>query len=200
MSVPVRLLSLFAAVSAAGLLTACGGGGDYAAAPGPIASPPPSAPTSASECFNPALFTAGTTYQLNYKETGFGFGVGSSSFSISGSVGAATSFNGVDGLTPVTETTTYGTSAPSPATRYVKFERSDILTYATEDTVGTSERKSIFSPPIRDQRFAMAPGASSTADFTVIYTFTPPSSDGPGTIPISMTTTYVGQEAVTVPA
>lgn len=226
-----NLAVLFAAASA---LAGCGGGSDdpapapvatpspapVAPAPSPSApapapsAPAPSAPTpappapapvsSASECLNPQLLAAGTSYQLDYAVTGALTGTSRTT----GSIGAATSFNGVGGLSPVTQTTTTNYTAPVAVnatvtlTAYQALDGLDILRYGSVGTVtaaGTTFETRITNTPVeRDRRYALAVGTTAAFVTNATTTVTPP-----GTSTSASTTTnvtYAGQESITVPA
>jgi hypothetical protein len=126
-----------------------------------------------------------------------------------GSVGAATTFNGTGNLTPISQTVVTNYTAPTPLnatvtmTAYMQVDGFDILSYGTVSNVsvpvlGNIETKQVFTPAARDKRFTLAAGESTVFAQTYTTTTTPPGTSQ--TTSASPTVTYVGQESVTVPA
>lgn len=217
---PLRLLCLFAAVSAASVLTSCGGGDPGPApppAPAPAPSPPPALPPavvgSAAECFNSTLFTSGTRYRLNYLATNRAIG-GNWELVVDGTVGAATTFEGVDGVIPVSETRTGSAGAQYPSTvlfddvRYIKLEGREVLEFGAvvgsyfyvQGTTVFSLVKAVMTPARRDSRYTLMPGDEATSNF--VYTASPVTAGiaPPFVQSRSSIVRYLGQESVTVPA
>lgn len=173
--------------------------------PAPSPAPAPAPAAAASECFNPAQFAAGTTYQLDYTVSGAVTGTSSTT----GNIGANTTYNGTSNLIPITQTVVTNYTAPTAVnatvnmTAYMQVDGLDILSYATVATVsvpfvGNMETKQVFSPAARDKRFTLNAGESTVFAQTYTTTVTPPGTTSNTTA--SPTVTYVGQESVTVPA
>lgn len=172
--------------------------------PAPSPAPAPSA-GAASECFGTAYNTAGTTYQLDYAVSGSFTGTSKTT----GSVGAATTFNGNSGLTPITQTVVTNYSAPTAVsattnlTAYQTIDGFDVLSWGSVSStsvpvLGTMETRTVINPASRDKRFTLAAGGSYTITTNQTTTVTPPGSSS--TSNTSVTVTYNGQESVTVPA
>lgn len=175
-----------------------------APAPAPAPTPAPAPAGAASECLNTQLLASGTTYQLDYAVSGALTGTSRTT----GSIGAATSFNGVSGLSPVTQTTVTNYTAPVAVnssvtlTSYQALEGLDILRYGSVSTVSalgsTFETRIVNNPVERDKRYTLGVGGTYAILSNITTTVTPP-----GTSTATSTTTnvtYAGQESVTVPA
>lgn len=216
---------VLASLGAACLLMAgCGGGDDDTtseptAAPSPTPTPTPTptpAPSgSASECFNIAWYTPGTTAVLDYAITGEATGTTRSNMT----VGGGKSFNGQSGLIEFfqDQTTTYSAPAtlasagtvPTQSRFYFTENGSVVTEYggtavasATVAGISVSTTTTVtYTPAKINRRFTLASGASDTVSYTQGVT----GSTNFGPIPSTSTAQtatirFVGQETVTVPA
>jgi hypothetical protein len=189
-----------AAAVAASTLVACGGGGGGDGLGGVALGGP------ASDCFNPAQYTPGTSSQLQYSISGAFTGTAT----INGSVGQPTAFNGTANLIPVTQTLATSYSVPSSAgsstisvTTYQQLDGTDVLTYGAVGTVtvlglAAVNTSTVYSPPSRDKRYSLTTGGTYTRTDSTTSTVTPPGTTQSATT--STVVTYLGQETVTVPA
>lgn len=203
------LFCLVAVVSATGL-AGCGGGGDGTPAPG-----------SAAECFNPALYGTGptTTYQLDYQEkdnSNFRYrGIGTAAANGQGG-GRVTEqrdrwSNPVNPDGPPTGTsfltTLYGIDGRDVLTTVEESGGSIVTTLNGVVRTFESRVRTLYDPSKRDPRYHLAPGESYM--ITALHTDTltenitlngAGDTTRSGVVSESSTVTYVGQEAITVPA
>lgn len=214
------------------LLVGCGGGGSGGSAgtDQPVKpDPTPVGPTDpvvtdgpSSDCFNPLLTTAGTTYQLNYTAVNEA-GETVDTRSVTGAVKGDQTFiwnnsgSSIPGLTEVQERSSWLTeNFPIVSKRYLSANGQLVTHYGSIELVSTkiedfqidsTDRKK-WTPSIVDGRFLLAKDQSETWNWAeTINTenfssqtqetgFTSP--DAP--IPRSIKFTYLGQETIVIPA
>ena len=224
----------------ASTLAACGGGDDDEAAPtsppapapapspspGPSPSPSPApapapgvapapspVPTAgaASECFNAAFSTVGTTWNLDYQVSGALTGT-SNSVNV---VKPRTTFNGVANLLEIesTITTRYTAPALQAAVGAVTVTNSvfedivgtDFIYYGSRQSASaggfTIATTNVNNPAVRDSQYSLGVGQSLTLTQNTVTSI----SGTPIAVPdVTTTTTYTitydGQESITVPA
>lgn len=189
-----------------------------APAPTPSPSPAPAPSTgagSASECFNIAWYTPGTTAVLDYAITGAATGSTRSNMTVSG----GKTFNGQSGLLEFfqDQTTTYTAPATLSSAGTIptqsRFYFSENGSVETEygGTISTSASMAglsistnttvTYNPAVNDRRFTLAVGGSSTWTTALTTTSTTNFGSVPATTANESTTvTYVGQESITIPA
>lgn len=204
-----------------------GGNGSQPPEPGPGPDPSPGS-GAASDCFNPALTTPGTTYRWHWK-TQDGFAVDGSPVSLSMAhdmtVAGGASFAGHSGLLRDHGTLNMVTTAEGmtmtlsgPVTHYARLVNEAtgpvILSYGSESslnmtipTLGLSGRfdsKTVESPPTENRWFTLQPGQSyqhtsnSVTETTTVMMGQTSSERFSGEE--SYAVTYLGQTTVTVPA
>lgn len=184
--------------------------------PSPSPAPAPSAGAgAASECFNIAWYTPGTTAVLDYAITGSATGTTRSSMTVSG----GKTFNGQTGLLEFfqDQTTTYSAPAtlasagtiPTQSRFYFSENGSveteyggTIATSVTVAGISVSTNTTVtYAPVVNDRRFTLAVGGTSTWATTLTTTSVTNFGSTPATNTSETTTvTYVGQESLTVPA
>jgi hypothetical protein len=157
------------------------------------------------------LFEAGTSYRLNYDDKDALMGVSQSV--ISGKVRSPVVFDGVGIVTAASEVT--ASNWLGQQTYYTR-EGHDVLRHGfffPRSSTGRADVTYVYSPPAREQRFSLQGVGSKT---TTVYTVRPMYANFPAaesdywqglnnyykdhTETSEVTTTYLGQETVTVPA
>ncbi len=170
---------------------------------------------SASECFNIAWYTPGTTAVLDYAITGNATGTTRSNLTVTG----GKTFNGQSGLLEFfqDQTTTYSAPATLASagtvptqSRFYFTENGSVETefggtlVASASVAGisvTTTTTSINNPALTDRRYTLAVGASSTSSTTRTTTSVTNFGATPATSAAeSATVTFVGQESITIPA
>lgn len=158
------------------------------------------------------MFESGTTYRLNYDDHDVLIGVYQSV--ISGEVRSPVVFDGVGNVTAALEVTA---SSFLGQQAYYTREGHDVLRhgffFARNSFSRSADVTFVYSPPAREQRFSLqTAGSSTTTRYRLRATWANYPAEGsdyykalndyykdhPDTIEI--TTTYLGQETVTVPA
>ena len=185
-----------------------------APAPTPAPAPAPSA-GAASDCFNVAWYTPGTTAVLDYAITGSATGTTRSNMTVSG----GKSFNGQSGLIEFfqDQTTTYSAPATlasagtTPTQSRFYFTENGSVTNAFGGTVAatvsmlgisiTTNTTVTYSPALVDRRFTLTAGTSNTSSASMTTTSSTNFGSVPTTTATNTTTvTYLGQESITIPA
>lgn len=152
------------------------------------ASAPPQS-DSASACFNPTLYTAGTVVQQRGRESG---SFGTFEFDIGFHIVGPVTLNGQNVIQKIYDQDEGGSN-------YLRAEASvpRVLFFADEEEFeGLTETYS-YAPPF-ELRFDLAPGQSHSGEGVETHSY----SDGSPSeqTPFSYTRTYVGRERITVPA
>lgn len=224
-----RRLALLGAlmVATAASLTACGGGGTESLVPpaggGGTPAPTPPAPTppaptpppagggsgvgSASNCYAPDQFVAGTRWVLDYQISGATTGTSHSDNEVTGNA----SFNGQSGIELVSSVDT-SLSAPiaSSLNTLVKtYSRADSAgvtvlgaTAATTLMSITTTTTTRYNPAYLDTRWGLAAGESITLNLSGDSSISIPGlpTQPPIDFRSSLVVRFLGQEDVTVPA
>jgi hypothetical protein len=187
-----------------------------APAPAPTPAPAPAASAgAASECFNIAWYTPGTTAVLDYAITGSATGSTRSNMTVSG----GKTFNGQSGLLEFfqDQTTTYTAPAtlasagtiPTQSRFYFSENGSveneyggTVSTSMTVSGISISTNTTVnYNPAVVDRRFTLAVGGTTTLSTTLSTTSTTNFGSTPTTSTSrNDTVTYVGQETLTIPA
>lgn len=210
-----RRRSCWGVAALATLLAACGGGGgggtDPAAGGGGGGGGGGATATGlASDCFNPAMATVGTSFRLDYQVVGAATGTASRV----GTVTRQTSFDTQADATEIeTESTASITMPGTPGVverlltrNYVRLDGMALVEYGfveqvlSDPTADTTRR--VYTPPRRDARAGLAVGQSLEISTTATDTVTSP---GGTVLSVDSQTgderiTYRGQELITVPA
>lgn len=179
-----------------------------APSPSPAPAPAPSA-GAASDCFNLAYTTVGTTWKLDYQVSGAVTGT-SSSESV---VRPRTTFAGTPNLIEIAQTITTTYTAPAQlagtttATNSIfeDVDGTDFLFYGSRQTVAaagsTFTTTNVISPAVRDRQYSLGVGESFTVTQNTVTSVTGlPVAVPDTTTSITYTVTYRGQESITVPA
>jgi hypothetical protein len=164
----------------------------------------------ASECFNRALITPGTSYQWDMQGQSSG---ASLAWSDVGTVFGGASFEGASGLVETHRTLTMevnGTAVSSQNIRdYLQLDETAgpvLVTYGIQSEmtliggVGTIGTRSIYTPPARQRDFTLGLGESYVYASTSVNTTTFAGVNTTETVTDSYTVTYLGQTQITVPA
>jgi hypothetical protein len=175
-----RVLLPVAASTLALGLCACGGGS-------------PDTSGEAAECFNPHLFVVGTSYEVDYQLSGNLGGTRTRAVSVQPGAEPGDVFVVTDTTAAYNPPVPGGTTASR--TRELKtIQGVDILTKQVFQSQSpfTLEMPTVYQPPLRDKRYALAPGGE--------FAFVRSIVQAAGVSSYGTTVRYVGQESVTVPA
>ena len=171
-------------------LVACGGGSSVAPAPTPSSA----LSGTAADCFNPQLFAAGTTYQIDYELFGNILGTTTDRITVQ-----AASAGSQDVLVTTQHQDNFSTPVPSANSRVVQrraLQSTEGLVIVTNEDFTTYASGLVahvaYQPPLRDPRFGLLSAGDS---FLLVRNIVAPQPSS-----FSSTVTYLGQETVTVPA
>lgn len=159
-------------------------------------------PTSApNQCFNPALFAAGTTYSTTYDVFD---GETSSTSTFSFAITGGASFNGTDNLLRLRSDLGTGSGFDSFASPDVSagiLNYGEVISFVGQDQT-TWTVTTVYEPPYLDATFLLTPDSSTTVSYTAVTTM----RDGSGAVVNESRSTsstdvfFVGYETVSVPA
>lgn len=173
----------------------------------------PTIGATAGECFDLALFdTQGTRMVVAYTYSGEASGTET----VDMTVGGMTTFEGYQAreTTTVVSGTYGGVSSTSTGKSYgartgdaevTQYGYTNELSYTSGGVTFESSMRTVLTPPYVDTMYSLAAGASATTTQRGATTTTNRSTGSPdqtttNQFASSLTTTYVGQESVTVPA
>ena len=144
-------------------LVACGGGGDHGDIPAPI-------DTTATSCFDAALYTNGNSITQRYQEPGFN---GSQeTFTVAWSFSdTSITFNGQSGLVTLSETRFPDNTRPMSIGYYSKkyyltpVSTNEIVTHGIDGVfnaaLARSEAHEVYTPPSADKKYTLTEGEST---------------------------------------
>lgn len=168
----------------------------------------PSASGAASECFNPVLLQAGTTYQWDWQSSD-----GAVQFSSQGRINGTASFAGRTGVIETERTVMVGgAGAPAFTSRVLDYETVEntpqgpvLLRYGSivrmDLPVAGSKTTTVNAPVNRMREFSLALNESYAQAFAAQSTMEIPGLPSQtSSTSESNTITYRGQESITVPA
>jgi len=179
--------------------------------PNPLPSPTPTAgpsptPTpdpdpgggSASHCFNPTLYTAGSVYTLNERTTD-GEDVYNSSTTIT--VDGPFVFNG-NTVTRLFGNVVGSIEGTGTFELYLTAENLRVLGYgaSVEITEPVAASSTVVNEPAALDRYDLAPGQSYSQTYTESFTVDGPFGPGQFTQTVEFERTYVGRDTTRVPA
>jgi hypothetical protein len=165
---------------------------------------------AASECFNKALVTPGTSYQWDMQGQTSGM---TAAWSIVAGVFGGSSFEGKSGLIETRRTLTMEVNGSARTTQNIRdFLQLDetagpvlvnhglVSELTLPGGLGTTRTRSVYTPPARQREFTLSAGQSYTYASTSVDTTTFGGISTTETVNDTYNVTYVGQSQVTVPA